>query len=148
MKVKSKKPGKQRKALYTAKNHQRSNLLTTRLADFLRETYGIKRVPVKKGDSVRVTRGEFKNFEGTILEVITKTQRVKIKECVFEKADGTQFNPPIHVSNLIITKFADEKKMDPWRAKLIQRKTGFIAEELITAPKKGKQDKEKEEDYT
>ena len=146
MKVKSKKPGKQRKALFNAKNHQRSKLLTTRLADFLRESYGIKRVPIKVGDSVRVTRGEFNNFEGTVLEVLTKRQRVKIKECVFEKADGTQFNPPIHVSNLLITKFADEKKMDPWRAKLIQRKTGFISEEFLVAPKKGKQ--KKEDDYT
>ena len=145
MKVKSKKPRKQRKALYNAKNHQRSKLLTTRLADFLRDEYGIRRVPLKVGDSVRVTRGEFRDFEGTVLEVLTKHQRVKIKECVFEKADGTQFNPPIHISNLIITKFGDEKKMDPWRAKVIQRKTGFLGEELLTAPKKDR--KKKEEEY-
>ncbi|MHA1805597.1 MAG: 50S ribosomal protein L24 [Promethearchaeota archaeon] len=144
MKVASKKPRKQRKALFNAKNHHRSKLMTTRLADFLRDTYGIKRVPVKVGDSVRVIKGEFKNFEGTVLEVLPKRQRVKIKECVFDKADGTQFNPPIHVSNLIITKFGDEKKMDPWRVKLIQRKEGFVAEEILTTPKKKKQGKEEE----
>ena len=35
MKVASKKPGKQRKKLYNYKNHQRSKLLSTRVADFL-----------------------------------------------------------------------------------------------------------------
>jgi len=139
MKVTSKKPGKQRKMLYNYKNHQRSKLLSTRVADFLRDEYGIKRLPLRVDDQVRITRGEFKDFEGTVLE-ITKGQRAKIKEAQFEKTDGTTFNPPIHISNLVITKFTKEKKMDPWRAKIIERKAlyGFWEEE-ITAPKKEKE---------
>ena len=89
MKVKSKKPQKQRKALYNYKNHQRSKLLICRTADFLREEYGIKRLPLRTGDSVRVTKGEFKDFEGSVLE-ITKNLRAKIKEAVFNKSDGVQ----------------------------------------------------------
>ena len=67
--------------------------------------------------------------------------RCKIKEAQFEKADGTQFHPGIHVSNLVITKFSKEKKMDPWRAKAIERKAlyGFY-EEKLTAPKKSKEE--------
>ena len=42
MKIKSKQPRKQRKALFKYKNHQRSKLLTCRLADFLRDEYGIR----------------------------------------------------------------------------------------------------------
>ncbi|MFX0041377.1 MAG: 50S ribosomal protein L24 [Candidatus Hodarchaeota archaeon] len=139
MKVTSKKPGKQRKRLYNYRNHQRSKLLSTRVADFLRDEYGIKRLPLRVDDQVRITRGEFKDFEGTVLE-ITKDQRAKIKEAQFEKTDGTAFNPPIHISNLVITKFTKEKKMDPWRAKIIERKAlyGFWEEEL-TAPKKEKE---------
>jgi len=139
MKVKSKKPRKQRKALYNYYNHQRSKLLSTRVADFLRDEYGIKRLPLRVGDHVRITRGEFADFEGEVLEII-KNQRAKIKEAQLEKTDGTQFHPPIHVSNLIITKFAKEKKMDPWRAKMIERKAlyGFYEEEL-KAPKKDKE---------
>ena len=139
MRVTSKKPGKQRKMLYNYKNHQRSKLLSTRVADFLRDEYGIKRLPLRVDDQVRITRGEFKDFEGTVLE-ITKGQRAKIKEAQFEKTDGTTFNPPIHISNLVITKFTKEKKMDPWRAKIIERKAlyGFWEEE-ITAPKKEKE---------
>ena len=137
MKVKSTQPRKQRKALFNYKNHQRSKLFTVRVADFLRDEYGIKKTPVRVGDSVRITRGEYKDFEGEVLEV-TKNLRCKIKEAKFEKTDGTQFNPAIHVSNLIITKFTKEKKMDPWRAKVIERKTlyGFYDEEK-KGPKKG-----------
>ena len=109
MKVKSRQPRKQRKALYSYKNNQRSKLLSTRIADYLREEYGIKRLPIRVGDQVRVCKGEFKDFEGEVLE-ITKDLRCRIKEAQFEKADGTQFHPAIHISNLIITKFAKEKK--------------------------------------
>ncbi|KKN44053.1 hypothetical protein LCGC14_0696970 [marine sediment metagenome] len=139
MKIKSKQPSKQRKALLNYKNHQRAKLLSTRLADFLRDEYRIRRLPLRVGDSVRITRGEFKDFEGNVLE-ITKNQRAKIKEAKFEKTDGTEFHPTIHISNLVITKFAKEKKMDPWRADMIERKAlyGFYEEDL-TAPKKKKE---------
>lgn len=142
MKIKSKKPGKQRKALFNYKNHQRSKLLTCRLADFFQEDYGIKRIPLRVGDSVRITKGEYKDFEGEVLE-ITNGLRVKVKEAVFDKADGTQFHPTIHVSNLVITKFLKEgKRMDGWRAAMIEKKAGYIWEDDLVAPKKGKKEEE------
>jgi large subunit ribosomal protein L24 len=139
MKITSKKPKKQRKALFNYRSHQKSKLFSTRLADFLRDEYGIKRLPLRVGDQVKVTHGEFSDFEGEVLE-ITNGLRCKIKECTFEKADGTQFYPAIHISKLVITKIAEEKKLDPWRAKMIERKAlyGFREEELI-APKKSKE---------
>lgn len=143
MKVKSKQPRKQRKALYNNRNHQRSKLLSTRLADFLREEYGIKQLPLRIGDSVRITRGEFLDFEGEVIEIDRKNQRAKVKECVIEKADGTQYHPTFHTSKLIITKFRKEgRKMDRLRASTIERKASFGVweeEEEIKAPKKGKE---------
>lgn len=140
MKVKSKQPRKQRKAIYNYKNHQRSKLFSTRVADFLRDEYGIRRLPVRVGDQVRVCKGEFKDFEGEVLEV-TKDLRCKIKEAQFEKVDGVQYHPAIHISSLVITKFTKEKKMDPWRASMIERKAlyGFYEEDLA-APKKEKEE--------
>jgi large subunit ribosomal protein L24 len=138
MKITSKKPKKQRKALYNFKNHERSKLLRTRLADFLQEDYGIKTLPLRVGDHVRIVKGEFKDFEGEVTE-ITKGLRVKIKEAAFEKADGTEWNPSIHHSNLIITKFKEEgKDMGAWRAHMIDRKSifGFEWKEELEGPKK------------
>lgn len=143
MKVKSKQPRKQRKALYNYKNHQRSKLLSTRVADFVREEYGIKNLPLRVGDEVRVVKGEFRDFEGEVIE-ITKNLRAKIKEATFDKADGTKFNPSIHISKLIITKLSKEKKLDPWRASIIERKALYgFSEEQLAAPKK--QQKKEEE---
>ncbi|MFX1236549.1 MAG: 50S ribosomal protein L24 [Promethearchaeota archaeon] len=144
MKVASKKPGKQRKALYTHKNHQRSRLNSVKVADFLQEEYGVKKLPLRVGDQVKVCKGEFKDFEGEILE-ITKNHRAKIKECAFERADGTQFYPGIYVSNLVITRFYKEKKMDAYRAKMIERKSGYKIDEEIVAPKKQKKPQDKVE---
>jgi len=142
MKVNSKQPRRQRKALYRYKNHQRSKLLSARVADFLREEYGIKKIPLRVGDSVKIVKGEFTEFEGEVIE-ITKNQRAKIKEATFDKTDGTQFHPAIHISKLVITKFSKEKKMDPWRASMIDRKAVFgFRDEALTGPKKQK----KEED--
>jgi large subunit ribosomal protein L24 len=143
MKVESKKPRKQRKALFNYKNHHRSKLLSARVADFVREEYGIKALPLRVGDDVRVVKGEFKDFEGEVIE-ITKNLRAKIKEVTFDKADGTEFHPTIHISKLMITKLSKEKKLDPWRAKIIDRKAlyGFREEELM-APKKEKKKEEK-----
>ncbi|MFO8020331.1 MAG: 50S ribosomal protein L24 [Promethearchaeia archaeon] len=144
MKIPSKKPKKQRKSLKTAKNHQRSKLLSTRLADFLQEEYGVKQLPLRVGDSIRIVKGEFKDFEGEVVEIDSKKQRAKIKEAVFEKTDGTEFHPSIHISNLIITSFKEEgKKMDPWRAHMIERKEAFLYDEEILAPKKEKAKMEK-----
>ena len=149
MKINSKKPKKQRKALNNYKNHERSNLLRTRLAKFLQEEYGIKTLPLRVGDSVRIVKGEFKDFEGEVIE-ITDNLRAKIKEAAFEKADGTEWNPSIHISNLIITKFKNEgKDMDRWRAHMIDRKSifGFEWEEEVEAPKKSEKTiKSKEEE--
>ncbi|MFX1274792.1 MAG: 50S ribosomal protein L24 [Promethearchaeota archaeon] len=135
MKIASKKPNKQRKALYNYKKHHRSSLNSTRVADFLQEQFGVKRLPLRVGDHVKITRGEFKDFEGEVLEV-TKNQRAKIKEATFERTDGTQFYPAIHISNLVITKFYKEKKMDAYRANMIERKSGFKFETELMGPKK------------
>ena len=56
MKVKSKQPRKQRKALYNYSNYQRSKLLSTRVADFIRDEYGIKKLPLRVGDQVRLEK--------------------------------------------------------------------------------------------
>ncbi len=142
MKIKSKKPKKQRKALLSAKNHQASKLCSCRLADFLKSEYGVKALPLRSGDSCRITKGEYKDFEGSVIEVDRKNQTLKLKEAVFNKADGTEFHPAIRISNCIITKLKREgKKMDGWRAQIIERKAGFaLFEEEIKAPKKEKKE--------
>jgi large subunit ribosomal protein L24 len=137
MKIESKQPKKQHKALENYKPHQMPKLLSVRLADFLQEEYGVKRLPVRVGDNVRVVKGDFTDIEGEIME--KKGLKLIIKECQLEKSDGTSYYVPIHVSKIVITKLKKEgKKMDPLRRQIIERKSGyeFIEEELKAPGKK------------
>ena len=76
-------------------------------------------------------------MESEILEV-TKSLRLKLKDCVYDKTDGTQYRPAIHPSKCVLVKLKKPKKMDPWRAGMIEAKAGFKPWEEITAPKKDK----------
>ncbi len=139
MRVESKKPGKQRKALYAIKNHQRSSVLNCSLDDSLRQVVGIRRLPVRKDDRVRVIAGEFKDIEGKVLKINKKTRKVTVEECMAEKKDGSTIYKPIAISRLRIMKFA-EKKPDPWRQKIMDRKAKIWKEAgEPTAPKKLKE---------
>ncbi|MHA1410222.1 MAG: 50S ribosomal protein L24, partial [Candidatus Odinarchaeia archaeon] len=70
--IKTKKPNKQRKFLYTAPNHRRNKIMSVKLVPALAEEYGVKRLPVRKGDTVVVISGEFKDTEGKVLKINRK----------------------------------------------------------------------------
>lgn len=137
MKTNSKKPSKQRKSLFNVKNHQVSALFTARLDETLQEEYGIKRLPIRKDDSVRVISGEFEGIEGKVLSMNKLTRKLTIEECSLQKKDGKNYNVPISISKVVLTKFASKKnKIDPWREKVIDRKEKL--EEVEQSPKKAK----------
>ena len=121
VRVKSKKPSKQRNALRKVRNHQVSKLFTVPLDESLQTEWGIKRLPVRKDDSVRIIAGEFVGIEGKVLEIHKKVRKVTIEEATLQKRDGSNYFVPIPVSKIILTKFG-EKKMDTWREKMIDRK--------------------------
>ena len=104
MRVKSKQPRKQRKALFTAPLHKRQKLVSAHLSPELRAEYGVRSLPVRKGDTVRIMRGMMKDVEGKVTEVDLKRLRVFVDGATREKADGSTVNLPIHPSNLMIIK--------------------------------------------
>ncbi len=114
----SRKPSKQRKILFALPHHRRVKLMECRLSDELAEELGVRRLPIRKGDSVMVISGEFKGSEGTVTRVDRKNYTIRVKELSIEKADGAEYNVPIHYSNVIITKIEKDK----WRSKIIERR--------------------------
>ena len=121
MKVKTKKPNKQRKRRYNIKYHERSKLFTARLDDNLKEEWGIRRLPLRKDDEVRIIKGELINVEGKVLSLNRKTGKIEIEEATLEKKGGATYYVPISTSNVLLTKIGG-KKMDTWRQKIIDRK--------------------------
>ncbi len=133
----SKQPRKQRKSLYNAPLHIRRKLLTAPLSKELREKYWIKRLPVRKGDEVRIVRGSYAGMEGKVNRVDLKKIRIYIDGVTRERADGTPVFVPIHPSKVEIIKL---DLSDKERRKIIERKKGRIVEEET------KKEEEKEEE--
>jgi large subunit ribosomal protein L24 len=74
---------------------------------------GARKIKIMKGDRVRVIRGNFRDSEGTVLEVLRDSERVRIEGVNMRKRHSrpSQKNPeggiitfeaPIHVSNVML----------------------------------------------
>lgn len=113
------KPSKQRKRHFNAPLHKKHNLMSSHLAISLRNKVGARSLPLRKGDKVRIMRGDFKDYEGEITKVDLKAIKVYVEGAVIEKADGTNVEYPIHPSNLEII---DVDRKDEMRDKAIGRK--------------------------
>jgi large subunit ribosomal protein L24 len=106
----SKQPRKQRKRLYSLSLHSRHKLLAARLSKELREKYKIKSLSVRKGDRVKILRGDFKKVDGEVLEVDLKNQTISVQGVNITKADGSQINRPIRPTNVMLLKIVEDKE--------------------------------------
>ncbi|RLI11822.1 50S ribosomal protein L24, partial [Candidatus Bathyarchaeota archaeon] len=72
------------------------------------------------GDTVRILRGDYKDYEGKVTRVDRKKYRVYVDGVTREKADGTTIPVPIHHSKVEIIKLNMD---DKWRKKMLERKS-------------------------
>ncbi len=115
----SKQPRKQHKYRYNAPLNIKSKFLGSHLSKQLREKYKKRSIVIRKGDSIKVLRGQFKGKTGKIERVDIKKCKVYITGIEVAKKDGTKALYPIHPSNLIINELnLDDKK----RKKSLERK--------------------------
>ncbi len=116
---KSKQPRKHRRWLYkTIKLHERHKIMHATLSKELRKKYGKRAIRVRKGDKVRIMRGQFAGHEGRVLEVDMKRYRITVDGATTTKSDGTEVAVPIHPSNVMII---DLGEIDDVRKKILER---------------------------
>ena len=115
----SKQPRKQRKFLHNAPLHIRHKLMSVMLSKELREQYGKRSMPVKKGDTVQIMRGDFSDHEGKVEKVDLKNYRVLVEGASVQKPDGNQVFHSVHPSKLKIVELDLE---DDERNDIIERK--------------------------
>jgi len=113
-----KSPRKQRRQVQQSSMHTRRNLLNCRLDEFLQEEYGLRSLLVKKGDLVKIMRGQFRETEGKVIRVDHKNIRVHLDSATVTKSDGKEVNTPIHPSNIMLVKL----ELDDERKKIIESK--------------------------
>ena len=115
----SKQPRKQRKYRFNAPLHVRHKLMSVTLSEELRERYEIRSLPVKKGDTVLVMRGDFKEQEGKVEKVDLKNYKIMIDGVSVQKPDGNQVFHPVHPSKVMLVELDLE---DEKRSQIIERK--------------------------
>lgn len=94
---------KARKRYFSAPLHVQSKRASSPLADDLKEKYGITSARVRKDDSVRIMRGEFKGIEGKATAVYAKEGKLSVEGVNREKLKGGQIPIKIHASKVMIT---------------------------------------------
>jgi large subunit ribosomal protein L24 len=80
---------------------------------------GAKTLPIRKGDTVRVLRGDHKGFEGKVSRVDLKRYRIFIEGLTREKVDGTNIFVSVHPSKVMIKNL---KLDDKWRKAIVEGK--------------------------
>jgi large subunit ribosomal protein L24 len=114
-----KNPGKQRKRLFNAPAHIRHKLMAAPLSNELSSSRGVKTLPVRKGDTVQIKRGDNKGFEGKVSRVDLKAYRIYLEGLTREKVDGTNIFISVHPSKVQIRSLNLD---DKWRKKILERK--------------------------
>ena len=113
------KPTKQRKMLFQAPDHIRHKHFAAPLSPELRTSHGVRALPVRSGDTVRIMRGDHKGFEGKVTRIDREKYRIYVEGLTREKVDGTTIFVPIHPSKVMITRLnLDDKR----RKKGLERK--------------------------
>jgi large subunit ribosomal protein L24 len=114
----SKSPGKQRKALYNASLHKRQKLVHAHLTKELRKLYKKRNLGVRKGDDVKILRGDFKGKTGKVTKVALKDMLIYVDGMKRKKTTGEDVEVAFHPSNIMITNLSMD---DARRKKIIQK---------------------------
>jgi len=108
---KSKQPRKQRKARYNAPLHVRHKFMGALLSDELQGKYEKRGFPLRKGDTVKVMRGDDKGTTGKVRTIDLKRGKITVEGVVVARSDLSEVSRPIHPSNVRITKLELKDKL-------------------------------------
>ncbi len=134
----SKQVRKQRKYRANAPLHKKSKMISSHLSKELRKKYGKRSFPIRKGDEVKILRGEFKKKIGKISEINVKKQSVAIEGIQRKKKDGTKVNVYFDSSNLLVQSLVleDKKRINALNRKSSEKKIKSIKPTKSIAEKK------------
>jgi large subunit ribosomal protein L24 len=105
---------KQHKFIANAPLHTKHKFLSANLSKSLREKYGKRNLPLRKGDDVLVMRGSFRKTKAKVSSVDHRHIRVTLENIQRTKKDGSKVNVFFHPSVLQIQELNldDRKRVD------------------------------------
>jgi large subunit ribosomal protein L24 len=113
------KSRKQRKYRYNAPLHIKQKFLRAHLSSDLRNKLSKRSAGLRKGDTIKVMRGQFRNKTGKVEQVSLKKTQIYVNGIEITKKDGTKVRFPLNPSNLLITELNMDDKV---RQKTLERK--------------------------
>jgi len=90
--ISSTQPRKQRKFIANAPLHTKHRFLSTNLSKELRQKYGKRNLPLRKGDEALIMRGTFRGKKAKVVSVDLRNSRVAIEGMQRTKKDGSKVN--------------------------------------------------------
>jgi len=101
--MKSKKPSKQRKLMHKAPLHKRQKFVHAHLSKELVKQYKKRSLGLRKGDEVKIVRGDFRGKTGKISKIDLKKSKIYIEGVNRKKTTGEDASVAFAPSNIIIT---------------------------------------------
>lgn len=108
--IRSTQPRKQRKYRHNAPLHVKQKFVSAPLSEELRKKHAKKTVRVRKGDVVKIMRGQFRSQRGKVERVDLNRSRIFVENAHLIKRDGTKVSYPIHASNVRVEELMLEDK--------------------------------------
>lgn len=111
--ISSVQPRKQRKYKHNAPLHIAGKFLSVNLSKELRQKHNKRSIRVKKGDKIKVMRGQYGKQTGVVERVSVKYTKVYVTGIDQIKKDGTKRLIPLVASNLQIVQLntTDKKRL-------------------------------------
>lgn len=117
--ISSRKPAKQNKYRYNAPLHTKQKFVHVHLSKDLKQKFNTRSLMPKKGDKVKIMRGEHKGKIVKIQKIDLKRSKVFLEDISLAKKDGNKAMIPIDPSNIMLIEYNLD---DKWRKQIIERK--------------------------
>lgn len=133
---------KQRKYLFNSPLHVKHRIMNAHLSKELKTEYNTRSVPVRKGDTVTIMSGQFKNQSGKVSKVSLARMKVYVEGISTKRMDGSDALYPVHPSNLMITKLdtTDKARVDKLKAVSASNKKAPVKKAPSTNANGGKKE--------
>lgn len=104
------RPRKQRNYRANAPLHIKQKLVSVHLSKELRKKHGKRGIAARKGDKVKILRGQFRGKSGNITKVELKKSKIAVEGMENIRKDGTKTPYLFEPSNLMLTELLLEDK--------------------------------------
>jgi len=108
---KSSQPRKMRGMLWSGAMRVKRKSLSSTLSRDMKEKHSFDHVTLRKGDTVKIMRGDFKGIEGKVSKTFSKSGQINVEGVTREKLKGGTVQVKINASKVMVTSLNLDDKL-------------------------------------